>query len=292
MSPPIVLSASRRTDIPAFYMDWFMGRIKNGFFESVNPYNRRKTIVPAAPGEVHSIVFWSKNFSRFIMGGFGDQLMDLGYRLFFNFTVNAESPVLEPRIPPVADRLRQAEALCKMAGPGAVTWRFDPFCFYTRPDGSVGNNLAGFSEIADAMASFGISRCVTSFMDHYTKIDKRPVPYEGFRFLDPDMDIKVQVLREMASVLAETPMRLYTCCESAVMAHLPPNSGIQSGACISGELLTTLFGPGPSLKKDPGQRRILGCGCTVSTDIGIYHEHPCFHNCLFCYANPTERDFY
>jgi len=291
MPAKIVLSASRRTDIPAFYMDWFMDRIKNGFFETVNPYTHKKTRVPATPDQVHSIVFWSKNFSRFLMGGFGEQLMGLGYRLFFNFTVNAQSPVLEPRIPPLADRLRQAKILCELVGPDAVTWRFDPVCFYILPDGSAGNNLAGFSEIADAMASLGILRCVTSFMDHYAKISKRLAPYTGFTFLDPDMETKANVLHKMEAVLAATSMKLYTCCESAVMAHLPKDSGIQSSACISGALLAELFGEGLSLKKDAGQRTAQGCGCTVSTDIGIYAEHPCFHNCLFCYANPTDNIF-
>ena len=291
MPARIVLSASRRTDIPAFYMEWFMERIHAGCFETVNPYNMRKTLVPATAGRVHSIVFWSKDFSRFIRGGYGEALISMGYRLFFNFTVNTESEILEPRIPPLEDRLRQAEALCGLHGPAAVTWRFDPVCFYTLADGSAGNNLEGFSEIARAMARIGISRCVTSFMDHYAKIKRRPAPYAQFRFLDPEMAVKINILRKLEADLAPLSINLYTCCEKDVMAHLPASSAVQSGACVSGPLLTELFGPGISLKQDAGQRKRLGCGCTASTDIGIYQAQPCFHNCRFCYANPTDQRF-
>ena len=88
-SDQIVISASRRTDIPAFYMDWFMEQIKKEVFEVTNPYNRRKSIVPATPDKVHTIVFWSKNFAPFIKGRFGQTLLRMGYNLFFNFTINS-----------------------------------------------------------------------------------------------------------------------------------------------------------------------------------------------------------
>ena len=79
----IVLSASRRTDIPAFYMPWFMEQIKNGRFPVVNPFNRRESIVPATPDQVHSIVFWSKDFGNFLKNDFGQWLQKQGYHLFF-----------------------------------------------------------------------------------------------------------------------------------------------------------------------------------------------------------------
>ncbi|MBW1842194.1 MAG: DUF1848 family protein, partial [Deltaproteobacteria bacterium] len=95
-----VISASRRTDIPAFYMSWFMQRIQEGFFEVKNPYNHKITVVPAAPEEVHTIVFWSKNFGPFIQGKYGQTLAAMGYNLFFNFTINSDDSLLEPQVPP------------------------------------------------------------------------------------------------------------------------------------------------------------------------------------------------
>lgn len=287
MSPKIVISASRRTDIPAFYMDWFMDRINKGFFETVNPYNQKKTVVPATPDDVHTIVFWSKDFTCFIDGNFGERLREKGYHLFFNFTINAESIILEPNIPPLENRLAQAASLCEKFGHETIQWRFDPICFYTLPDGSIQNNLSGFSKIAKHLASLKIERCITSFMDHYAKIKNRPAPYEGFSFIDPPMDEKIFVLKKMEAAIAPFHIKLQTCCEHDVLAALPPESAITGSSCIPSRLFVDLFGGTLSFKKDMGQRIKQGCGCMVSTDIGIYAQQPCYHNCRFCYANPA-----
>jgi len=95
------------------------------------------------------------------------------------------------------------------------------------------------------------------------------------------------VLKEMTDILAPTPMGLYTCCEKDVLAAMPPSFGVMASACIPNRLLVDLFGGSLNFKKDTGQRTKQGCGCMISTDIGIYSEHPCRHNCLFCYANPA-----
>ena len=289
MSSKIVISASRRTDIPAFYMKWFMDRIDKGFFETVNPYNQKKSIVPATPDHVHTIVFWSKDFARFIDGGYGEQLRKKGFHLFFNFTINSKNAILEPGIPPLEKRLEQAQKLCKKFGPETVSWRFDPICFYTLPDGSEKNNLIDFRKIADDLGAFGVQRCITSFMDHYSKIDRRPKPYAKFEFHDPDMDIKIKILQGMASILVPKKMTLYTCCEKEVLSAMPEETNIQNSSCIPNRLLQDLFGGSLSYQKDAGQRIKQGCGCMVSKDIGLYKQQPCYHNCLFCYANPKDK---
>ena len=170
---PIVISASRRTDIPAFYMAWFMERIKKGAFSVVNPFNRRISIVPATPDKVHTIVFWSKNFGPFIRKQYGEQLQQLGYHLFFNFTINSYAPLLEPKLPPLSQRLAQLQSLCERFGAKAINWRFDPICFFRTPEGTLQDNLQDFPDIAADAAAAGITRCITSFMDHYPKIQKR-----------------------------------------------------------------------------------------------------------------------
>jgi len=192
MTPRIVISASRRTDIPAFYMDWFMDRIEIGRFEIVNPFNGKTTVVEATPETVHTIVFWSKNFDPFLRSGYGQILAKKGFHLFFNFTVNSTSPILEPRLTPLAERLEQAAALCDAFGPGTVQWRFDPICFYTAGDGSIHNNLANFDAIADRMETLSVKRCITSFMDHYAKIRKRTAAIPGFAFTDPPLKKKIR----------------------------------------------------------------------------------------------------
>ncbi len=287
MTPQIVISASRRTDIPAFYMDWFLAQVQSGSFESANPYNGRTTRIPAAPDHVHTIVFWSKDFDRFIAGDYGKRLARMGYHLFFNFTINSESPLLEPYIPPLEHRFRQAAMLCEAHGPETIQWRFDPVCFYAGADGRIQNNLKDFPFIAERLSSLGVTRCIASFMDHYAKISRRCSPIPGFAFIDPPMEEKIQVLTGMQSVAVSKRMELYTCCEKEVIGRLPADSGVQPGSCIPNRLLVKLFGGTLSFKKDRGQRVGKGCGCLESRDIGLYNHQPCFHNCLFCYANPA-----
>ncbi len=289
-SEKIVISASRRTDIPAFYMDDFMAQIRRGWFEVVNPYNRKISRVPALPEHVHTIVFWSKDFSRFIDKGYGNVLTGMGYHLFFHFTVNSESRVLEPGVPPLADRLAQMETLCRAFGPRCVTWRFDPICFYTE-NGSeaVTDTLSDFPAIAAQAARLGICRCTTSFMDHYQKIRKRIRSMPGFSFIDPALTEKVDLILKMERHLKSLGIDLLLCCEKDVLGALPASSGVRRSACISNDLFMEIFGGRLSLKRDTGQRIKHGCGCMTAVDVGSYHLQPCRHNCLFCYANPSLR---
>ena len=285
-TPKTILSASRRTDIPAFYMDWFMEGLAGGFFEVVNPYNQHRRRVPADPHEVHSIVFWSKNFGPFLDGDYDQRLLQMGYRLFFNFTLNSPAPALEPHIPPLEARLSQMAALARRHDPRLISWRFDPVCFFRRPgEERLRDNLDGLVPIAEALADLGIRRCVTSFVDLYRKVQKR-MPAAGLCIVDPSPAAKRRTLVHMAETLRTRGMALAACCEKEVLAGLPADAAIEAGDCIPGPLLASLFGNDLPLKKDPGQRRRHGCTCNVAADIGSYQHHPCYHDCLFCYANP------
>ncbi|MFZ0613703.1 MAG: DUF1848 family protein [Desulfobacterales bacterium] len=285
-TPKIVLSASRRTDIPAFYLPWFMACLDRGFFSVANPFNQRVAIVPAGVQAVHTIVFWSKDFGRFLDTKTGEELRRRGYGLFFNFTINSALPLLEPRVPPLQDRLGQLEELARRFGPQTINWRFDPLCFYRDGRGEVADNRADFGIIAHGAHRAGVTRCITSFMDHYPKIRRRLAGRPGFSFLDPAPVEKAAILRDLEARLRPPAIELYTCCEQEILQLLPASTRIRPSACISNTLLTKLYGGGISLKKDPGQRRRQGCGCQVAVDIGSYRDQPCGHGCLFCYANP------
>jgi hypothetical protein len=286
-SNQIVISASRRTDIPAFYMDWFMEQIKKGAFEVANPYNRRRFIVPATPDNVHTIVFWSKNFASFINGRFGEKLLGMGYNLFFNFTINSNHSILEPRVPSLKQRLDQLKGLCVDFDPRTVNWRFDPICFFKFGKKAMEDTLHDFPRIAEWASTCGVTRCVTSFMDHYAKIKKRLKSIPQFSFIDPTLFEKIEILLEMENKLSEQKIDLYTCCEKEALNALPSGSNIRKSSCIPNDLLVEIFGGDLSFKRDAGQRSSKGCGCMISVDIGSYHLHPCYHNCLFCYANPS-----
>ncbi len=288
-SLPIVISASRRTDIPAFYMEWFMDRIEKGSFNVINPYNQHVSDVPATCEKVHSIVFWSKNFRPFIENGYGNKLKKKGYKLFFNFTINSCLPLLEPNLPSLADRCDQLESLCSCFNPNTINWRFDPICFYKNKENQQLNNLHDFSIIAEKAANCGIKRCITSFMDHYPKVKKRTAQMPDFSFTDPPLEKKKEVVLKMAKTLSGKKISLQTCCEKEVTGLLPLDCGITKSSCIPNDLLVDIFGGRLSMRKDFGQRIKSGCGCKASVDIGSYNLQPCYHSCLFCYANPAKR---
>ncbi len=280
----VVLSASRRTDIPAFYMDWFMARLEAGFFSVTNSYNRQAHIIPAAPGQVAGVVFWSKDYGDFLARGFGPRLLDRGLGLFFHFTVNSSDPLLEPGVPPLEKRLAQFSALARIAPPKAISWRFDPVCHYSRDGGPTRDNLADFERIADAAAAAGVTRCVVSFMDFYPKIRKRLREHPGLVFSDPPKERKVEILRRLSERLAGRGMALSTCCEN----EAAESAGVSPGACVDHGLLEALFGAVMSHRSDAGQRKSQGCLCRESRDVGDYGLHPFFHRCLYCYASPAQ----
>jgi hypothetical protein len=283
----IVISASRRTDIPAFFMPWFMAGIDAGHFEVRNPYNGQTVSVPASLQSVHSIVFWSKNFGPFLDQGYAQTLVQRGYRLFFNFTINSTQPVLEPALPPVNERLEQLARLVDTFGPACIQWRFDPICFFRERSGQIGNNLDQFDMIARSAARMGLESCITSFVDLYRKVLRRVKENHDLELFDPPMEQKVATITELAHKLARLGMALKLCSEKDLLSHLPSDLGVTASACIPNDRLTTLYGPGISLARDGGQRRSAGCMCGASKDVGSYSLHPCRHNCLFCYANPS-----
>lgn len=285
-----VLSASRRTDIPGWYTPWFLEQVDQGYFMVKNPYTRIPRKISALPNEIHSIVFWSKNFGPFLDLQADQILVDKGYHLVFNFTLNSPSPLLEPGLPDLSQRLDQAGLLCERFGPDKLFWRFDPLCFFQTDQGPIENNLTDFFPIADAMAALGISQCVTSFYDPYQKIQAR-IQYLSrhshpfVSFVPPKLEDQQKLLLHMADYLKSKNILLHLCCEKKIFTSLGPDCGIQENACIDGRRLKGIYGGDPEIRRDYGQRSKQGCRCTQSIDIGSYEDHPCFHNCLFCYAN-------
>ncbi len=285
--PKLVLSASRRTDIPAFYMPWFMNGINAGRFTVVNPYNRIAHQVPASPDQVHTIVFWSKNFGPFLDGNYGERLVNVGYHLFFNFTINSPHKTLEPCMPSLAKRLEQLDQLAMRFGSAAIQWRFDPVCIFSDAAGRRTDNLDQFHRIAARASTHGIRVCITSLVDHYKKVCRRFKKHSDLVLLDPPMPEKIALVGKMADSLSALHMQLHLCCENDLMQNLPPELPVTAAACIPSHRLIDMYGPGISVARDKGQRRAAGCGCGVSKDIGSYSLHPCRHNCLYCYANPA-----
>lgn len=285
----MVLSASRRTDIPAFFMDWFMDGIRAGAFSVANPFNGRLSRIPSDPRWAPVIVCWSKDYGPFLRGGYGHELLRKGYHLLFHFTVNSENLLLEPNVRPLRERLFQIRELTALVSPEAVCWRFDPICFYQTETRGLQHNLQDLERIGEAVAQAGIRRCVTSFTHIYKKTARRAAGFGSCRFVDLTDTEKGEVLVWMQEKLSPLGIRLALCCQKSLLDGLRAAvQGLEGSACLSHQWIEAVYGPLElSHRLDAGQRRSLGCGCHISRDVGCYRAHPCRHRCLYCYANPA-----
>jgi hypothetical protein len=285
---PVVVSASRRTDIPAFYADWLVERLRAGYVRWVNPFSGTPQYVSFA--RTRAIVFWTKN-PRPLMPLL-PALDQRGIGYYFQFTLNDyEAEGLEPGVPPLRERIEAFRDLSQAIGKQKVVWRYDPLL------------LAGGLTVegaADRVVRVGeqlhpdTEKLVVAFADieRYAKVRNRLRAFgKGCRELSSDE------MREFAGTLAAATrswgIAIATCAEAIDLTDL----GIGRNRCIDDALLARLFGHDPELMrflgpeefrhrlKDKGQRK--ECGCIVSKDIGAYDTCP--HLCRYCYANSSER---
>jgi len=272
-----IISISRRTDIPAHYLDWLIECAADGQVCVANPHNRaQQRTVPLRSEEVHTLVFWSKNYRPLL-----DNIQALGRypNQFFHFTVN-DCPELEPRIPALSERLEQARELVAMFGPKRVAWRFDPLVFW---NGGRDSNIKSFERIAEFMAGLGVRQCVFSFVQWYDKCVRRAKKC-GFDYYDPPLHQKLEIAGKLAQIAKRFDIVMQSCC----CDELTVLDNVEKAHCIDGRLLSELAGEPCGVGHDTSQRS--ACGCSKSVDIGSYNEQPCLHGCFYCYANPIEWD--
>ena len=277
---PVILSASRRTDMPRFYLDTLMEQLQKRSFSWHNPYTGQLRTFSLSPEQQAVIVLWSKDFGPFLTR----KTAFTGWPLYFHFTVNTSDPIIEPDIPALDERVEQMRALVHGWGTKAVRWRFDPIAVW-RSDTGFKTNLDGIDYIADAVYDLGIRDVTVSFMDHYRKIDRRAGAHRPpVEFVYPDLEEQVSLVSEYFRRLSERGFTIHTCCEPDLAdAGLP---GVRPGACIDATLLSEVSGLDLTAVPDRGQRRSKGCLCDKSIDIGCYTHHRCKANCLYCYARP------
>ncbi|MCX7747956.1 MAG: DUF1848 domain-containing protein [Clostridia bacterium] len=273
-----IISCSRRTDIPAFYYEWLQEKLKEQKVVIKNLYNHKPSEIDLNPDHVHSIVLWSKNYSNFLKKpGFLER-----YNLFFNFTVNGYSKVLEPHTPDIKESLWQIDAISKKYSPRHINWRFDPIIISTEGEWN-STHLPGkarlnmFEALCRDLSSFGIERVTTSFLEVYPKVEKR-FAKRNFKHMNLSNTLKVKFAERMTEIAGRYKIQIYSC--SNVLLESVP--GIKKSSCINGCFLEKLFGEKCSRARDFGQRK--DCGCTKSRDIGMYVQN-CGHHCLYCYAN-------
>ena len=296
---PLIISASRSTDIPAFYGNWFMERLRRGYAKWVNPWSGIPLYVSFENARI--FVFWSKNPEPFL--SHLAEISRLGYQSYVLFTLNNyEAEGLEPHVPPLEERIATFLSLSRIMGRGRVVWRWDPLLLSENLD--VDGLLGRIREVGDTIAPY-TKRMIISFIDiaRYPKVARnlRNQGFGGVREFSPVEE------EEFAAGLHDLNqswnLRISACGEERDLTGF----GIERGQCISYDLMVREFEEDPVLCRfldqpllaglkgrespitapnhlmDPGQRP--SCGCVVSKDIGQYGTCP--HLCVYCYANPS-----
>ncbi len=271
----MVISASRRTDIPAYYSDWFFNRVQAGYCCVPNPFNPKQVSrVSLLPAEVDCIAFWTRNprpmLSRLHL------LDENRVPYYFMVTLMEYSTLLEPDAPPVERRIEAFKALSDRIDPEHVVWRYDPILF--TPSDSAADHAERFSGIAAELDGY-THRVIVSGYDAYRKAEKKlPDALKSGRELDPRQTAEFgQLLSEVATVAGRHGMRVTSCAERFDTRPF----GIEPGACIDSGYINETFGLALPVTRDRSQRKL--CRCAPSRDIGMYDTCPA--GCRYCYAS-------
>lgn len=278
-----VISASRRTDLPAFHYDWLQTSLEKGQVVLANPRFKEKTFqVDLRPENVHSLVLWSKNFQNVLK-----RPMYLeNYHLYFQYTINNYSNVFEPWVPEYKETLKTLGELLAKYHPGQFNIRFDPVIIsnvgerYPTPEKPGLARLQCFESLCRDLQTLGMQRCriTTSYIALHNHVKKRMMDAQiDLHHLDDRL--LLLFFERMVEIALKYGFELYSCSSSL----LEQVHGLKKGSCIDGWLLEHLFGGRASNAKDSGQRS--ACGCSKSSDIGSY-DKKCGFSCMYCYAAP------
>ncbi len=269
----MIISASRRTDIPTHYSDWFYNRIKEGFVFVRNPMNIHQIgEIPLKPDVVDGIVFWTKNPSPMINRL--DELRD--YIYYFQFTLNPYGRDVEPNIPSKNDILLSTfQDLSKRIGKDKVVWRYDPILFSEKY--SMEYHVKYFSMLAEILGGH-TEKCIVSFLDLYKKT-QRNTAHIGL--LIPTLRQKEDLMHQFSEIAQSTGISISTCAEEIDLSKF----GINHAHCIDQERFERIGNYKLKISKDNNQRS--ECGCVASIDIGAYNT--CKNGCLYCYANYNQN---
>lgn len=264
----MILSVSRRTDIPAFYWEWFLNRVKAGFVDVRNPMNiHQVSRIDIRPNVVDCIVFWTKNAGKIIPHL--DQLKD--YKYYFQYTINPYNKLIEENVPLKKDIIENFKSLSEIIGPNRVIWRYDPILLTGNIN--IEYHLRYFEELAKRLQGY-TQRCVISFVDLY----KKTVSNTRDLMMREPTDNEMHILAQKLSIIAKNyKMEVLSCSENIDLDA----EGVKHGCCIDRNLIEKIVGYKIDVKKDKNQRK--ECGCVESVDLGAYNT--CLHACKYCYAN-------
>ena len=275
---PVIVSASRSTDIPAFYADWFMERLKAGYVKWFNPFNGLPLYVGFQQARL--VVFWSKNPKPML--AHLDELDKLIPNYYFQFTLNDyDAERIEPNVPPVSERVETFRVLSQRLGRDRVVWRFDPLIL---TDGLTAKGLLEKVErLGDVIAPL-TSRLVFSFIDiaAYKKVaaNMSRGGLQAREFTPEEME---EMAAGIGALVKGWGIAAGTCGELKCFHHDRVLMDFIGARYVEPDMFANPSGGWvlDDYRKDGGQRK--ACGCIMSKDIGEYNTCP--HLCHYCYAN-------
>jgi hypothetical protein len=265
----MIISASRRTDIPCCYSEWFLNRLKEGSVLIPHPRNaNRLGRVELSPQNVDCIVFWTKNPAPML--GRLAQIDDMGYPYYFEYTITAYDSKVERNLPEKQAVVETFKRLSDRIGSEKVDWRFDPILINEQfPIQWVAER---FAWLCEQLHDF-TEKCIISFVDEYAHTRNR---------IDvPGRSEMLEIAEIISRIAAEYRLPVFSCAEEINLSR----AGIGHSSCIDQRKIEQLIGGRISARKDPGQRP--ACGCIESVDIGAYDT--CGNGCTYCYAVTGEK---
>jgi len=261
----MIISASRRTDIPSYYSEWFINRIREGTVWVRNPMNKKMVSkVTLSPDVVDCIVFWTKDPLPMIP--YLNELDQKGYNYYFQFTVTPYENDIEKRLRRKADIIATFKNLSELIGHKKIVWRYDPIIITSKY--SIEFHKESFLNLFNQLSSC-CNHIIISFIDLYQKIKKE-------NFLEVSQKDQVELALFIGALCKKKGIKVTTCCESMDLSDY----GIFSGSCIDISIIENVCNSAVKLKKDKSQRK--SCLCYESIDIGAYDT--CLHGCSYCYA--------
>jgi hypothetical protein len=265
----MIISASRRTDIPAFYSGWLMKRLEEKKVWVKNPLNAKSiTEICLDPEYIECMVFWTKNPKNMLPHL--PRIDDLGHRYYFQFTLTPYDDKIERNLEK-NDMAATFIALSNMIGKEKVIWRYDPIFindYYT-----VEYHTAYFESLCERIGNY-TSTCVISFIDSYNFLAEN---FRDFSITELNGGQINTLVTRMVDIAGKHRITIATCAEKIDLEKY----GVQHNKCIDNDLIEKLFGLKVGYKKDTSQRP--ACGCCASRDIGTYNT--CLFDCVYCYAN-------
>ncbi|MFD1315240.1 DUF1848 domain-containing protein [Namhaeicola litoreus] len=298
---PVIVSASRSTDIPTFYADWFVDRWKKGYVKWKNPFNGVYAYVSFKNTRI--VVFWTKN-PKPIMHHL-DFLDEHVKNYYFQYTLNDyDVEGYEGRVPGVATRIKSFKELSNRIGKKRVIWRFDPMILTDKID--VNELLRRVKNIGDQLKDY-TEKLVFSYADisSYRKVETN-LKNEAINYIEFDNNTMHEFAKGLQELNKSWNLEIATCAEKIPLEQY----GIIHNKCIDDDLMIDLYGDDKLLMdflgvkfeeatlfdenqevkktkviKDKGQREL--CGCVMSKDIGEYNTCP--HECVYCYANTSKE---